>query len=431
MLADPPRAIGHPTAWPARPRIKPNAALGGVPSGSVACADIPAKSPRARWPRNTRRANQVVAGRAARPKRARRRGWRGTFRGPSVSCSVSCHRSTNGAMRCCHALASAPNWASILSTERSRSTAVPSSIGCAMGTGGWTHSRPCCCNGRRRKNGDAMPSGWTAEQTSCRKPGCVSGSVRAPPPGASFASRTSTRRPARARTMAADKPFGPAPTTIASNSRTGLVSLGRWLAGPTLPRSLATARRARTDTPGSSCRTTLPSSGEAFHVYGAAPPVARCLCALPHPMAKMRPRRSVRPTTDHQRVAAPVASAGATCKSIPRKPRTRNGMLPPRANVLRSGLRRRYIVTHDRRSVPMSARLRGTLSRSASTCVTTTCGIPATRPAPIPRMIAGFPRCNLCGLIEHFHAPCATHEKSAALARAADRIELARTRSIL
>jgi len=182
-----------------------------------------------------------------------------------------------------------------------------------------------------------MSSRWTAEQTSCRNPGCVSDSVRAPPPGASFASRTSKRRPARARTMAADKPLGPAPTTIESNSRTGLVSLGRRPAGST--------------------------------------PVARCLCVLPHPMAKMRPRKSMHPATDHQHLAAPVASAVATCKSIPRKLRTRNGMLPPRANVRRSGLRRLHIATHDRRSAgPMSARLRGTLSRSASTCVTTTCG---------------------------------------------------------
>src|SRR5947207_3212653 len=29
MLAEPPRGIGQPTAWPATPRIMPNAALGG------------------------------------------------------------------------------------------------------------------------------------------------------------------------------------------------------------------------------------------------------------------------------------------------------------------------------------------------------------------------------------------------------------------
>lgn len=55
-----------------------------------------------------------------------------------------------------------------------------------------------------------------AEQTSCTKPGKVSAAERAPPPGSGCASRTSTLRPARARTIAAASPLGPAPTTTAS-----------------------------------------------------------------------------------------------------------------------------------------------------------------------------------------------------------------------
>src|SRR5579872_3808908 len=55
-----------------------------------------------------------------------------------------------------------------------------------------------------------------AEQTSWTKPGRVSSIEREPPPMVSLASYTRTERPARAIVMAAARPFGPAPTTIAS-----------------------------------------------------------------------------------------------------------------------------------------------------------------------------------------------------------------------
>ena len=55
-----------------------------------------------------------------------------------------------------------------------------------------------------------------AEQTSCMKPGSVSSALRVPPPTVSDASTTSTDRPACASVTAADKPFGPPPTTTAS-----------------------------------------------------------------------------------------------------------------------------------------------------------------------------------------------------------------------
>src|SRR5919107_1468832 len=51
------------------------------------------------------------------------------------------------------------------------------------------------------------------------KPGSVpSSEPTAPPARLSFASRTITRRPARARTHAATSPFGPDPMTTASGS---------------------------------------------------------------------------------------------------------------------------------------------------------------------------------------------------------------------
>src|SRR6266567_9453174 len=49
-------------------------------------------------------------------------------------------------------------------------------------------------------------------------PGSVSSADRAPPPTVSRASKTQTDQPARAISMAAAKPFGPEPTTTASNS---------------------------------------------------------------------------------------------------------------------------------------------------------------------------------------------------------------------
>ena len=52
---------------------------------------------------------------------------------------------------------------------------------------GWIHSTPCRSSGSVFRNGEATPSGWIAEQTSCRKPGSVSSSVRTPPPTCSLA----------------------------------------------------------------------------------------------------------------------------------------------------------------------------------------------------------------------------------------------------
>ena len=51
------------------------------------------------------------------------------------------------------------------------------------------------------KNGEDAASGWTAEHTSCRKPGRVSSAVRQPPPGVSAPSMTWTLSPARASVM--------------------------------------------------------------------------------------------------------------------------------------------------------------------------------------------------------------------------------------
>jgi hypothetical protein len=82
--------------------------------------------------------------------------------------------------------------------------------------------RPDRSRGRVVKNGEAAASGWTAEQTSCKKPGSVSSAERAPPPIVAFASQTKTEQPARASVIAAARPFGPEPTMTASYS-TGML----------------------------------------------------------------------------------------------------------------------------------------------------------------------------------------------------------------
>ena len=79
------------------------------------------------------------------------------FRVPRVL-SVSCQRSTNGA------IGAATLWRQlrmgvhpVKRTLQEHRRSVVHRM--RDGTGGWTHSRPCCCNGRRQKNGDAKPAG--------------------------------------------------------------------------------------------------------------------------------------------------------------------------------------------------------------------------------------------------------------------------------
>ena len=61
ICCEPPRIAGQPTACPAAPSTRPNDAVAGCVSGSIACAAMPEKSARARGARNRSRAN-VVAG---------------------------------------------------------------------------------------------------------------------------------------------------------------------------------------------------------------------------------------------------------------------------------------------------------------------------------------------------------------------------------
>src|SRR5262249_29207534 len=132
-----------------------------------------------------------------------------------------------GAIRRRYARASLPPSASaVASTDRWTPTAVPSSSGCANGASGWTNSSPRSASGSVLKNGDAATSACTAEQTSCTNPGSVSGAERMPPPIVGSASNTRTESPSRASAIAAARPFGPDPTTMAS------ITVGRAAGSP-------------------------------------------------------------------------------------------------------------------------------------------------------------------------------------------------------
>ena len=71
------------------------------------------------------------------------------------------------------------------STERSRSTAGPSSSGCASGACGCTNSTRCGVAAKSAKNRDEVPNGSTVAPTSWWKPGSVSSAVRQAPPTSS------------------------------------------------------------------------------------------------------------------------------------------------------------------------------------------------------------------------------------------------------
>ena len=113
---------------------------------------------------------------------------------------------------------STPRPSAVASTDWWSTPARPSSSGWTSATSGCTRSRPWRARSAPWKNGDTAASGWTAEHTSCTKPGSVSAALRVPPPIVSAPSSTSTERPAAAHVMAAASPFGPEPTTTTSTT---------------------------------------------------------------------------------------------------------------------------------------------------------------------------------------------------------------------
>src|SRR5579871_1573907 len=90
MDCEPPRAIGHPTAWAETPITMPKEALKGSSRLKKECAANPAKRARARSVRNRRRATRVAEGRASIANFVSRNGCCGHVnRGRKMSCAIS------------------------------------------------------------------------------------------------------------------------------------------------------------------------------------------------------------------------------------------------------------------------------------------------------------------------------------------------------
>ena len=126
------------------------------------------------------------------PKRASSRGCLGGRAGPSSWARRGSARATNGAISRSYARPSPRSPAAVSVIDRSSIAALPSSSGCASGTGS-IHSRPCDRSGKERRNGEATAIGWMAEQTSWWNPGAVSSALRAPPPTESRATGSRER----------------------------------------------------------------------------------------------------------------------------------------------------------------------------------------------------------------------------------------------
>src|SRR6266550_4683769 len=167
IACDPPRGNGQPYVWARPRRPRPNPAVPLRSSGRTEWAAAPRNSA---WVCGvgSRLATLVAPRTAVAAKMPALPGFRARqLTGPKRRGAMS----TAGRMSFTY---SRPR----VSGERSTRSAVPSSNGCASAAGDSIHStsRPS-----DRKNGDAAPSGWMAEQTSCRNPGSVSSRVRVLP----------------------------------------------------------------------------------------------------------------------------------------------------------------------------------------------------------------------------------------------------------
>ena len=168
---DPPRTIGQPTAWPASPRTSPTAEVAQYSSGRIEWAARPAIRALAGSSTNQLAASRVAGWIARSPNRAARIGCRGGFSGPMRSAKRASARADERPHQPTVGAASRPSDRPCRSIDRS-STAVRAVVERMGQRGrGVDSSRPCSARGSDFRNGDATAKGWTAEQTSCRKPG--------------------------------------------------------------------------------------------------------------------------------------------------------------------------------------------------------------------------------------------------------------------
>ena len=167
IAADPPCAIGQVSTWPVSRKSRPTAALTGRVSGRTECAAQPASRARARSPRNHVWPSTVAGSSAGTPKRASTSGCRGRCAGPRISAISSSRVVEEGADQ--------PAVRGRVRSERARRSRR-STCGGSPPAHRRAGARPTPAAGSRsararragasRGNGERMPSGWAAEQTS-------------------------------------------------------------------------------------------------------------------------------------------------------------------------------------------------------------------------------------------------------------------------
>ena len=222
--AEPPRTTGQPTWCASAASNRPYPPVIGRWRSTMECAAIPASTARPRSPPNRVRPSTVAGRPPNTPYRASRSGAGGGDSGESrLSTSPNPPRAAAPTVsRQARASRREPSPSAVLATSRCTSTASCPSSGWAAWTAGNAHSTGRL---RSRNAADARASGSAvAHQSWVNPPSPVSCPLRRPPPNSSAASTSSTFRPASASVTAPISPFGPDPTTTASNP-------SAWLTG--------------------------------------------------------------------------------------------------------------------------------------------------------------------------------------------------------
>ena len=184
------------------------------------CAAVPATSARPSSVPNAR-AKCRADGSPCRPKPAAATGAPGVSASSRGRQAGSCRRRGRAARRSAgRSRRPGPSDAATSPTLPPTQTARPSSSGWAKATAGVESRTPWADRSMSRKTGEATRSGWTAEQTSWRKPGRVSSAVRHPPPGVRRLEDVD-RQSGPGQGERREQSVGAGPTTTASARLTG------------------------------------------------------------------------------------------------------------------------------------------------------------------------------------------------------------------
>ena len=196
IRCEPPRASGQPNACAISPRTSPAAALIGLVSGIMECASHTGEQPSSPLGLEPPIGQAVRGAQPREPESRRGERMPRSSQGPE---QVADDR-VRGAGERPHQPAIALRIGS-QALRRRLDGALQDRRGAVVERVGergrrMDSSSPCSARGSSRRNGDPSAIGCIAEQTSWTKPGRVSSAERIPPPIVSFASSTSTDRPA-------------------------------------------------------------------------------------------------------------------------------------------------------------------------------------------------------------------------------------------